>query len=192
MRKLTTSLLAALVGLALWLPSGDAQATTFREMTEVERIDEADIILRGVVDEVWTERDENGKIWTRAQVRVSRVFKGDPDMEALIVDQLGGEWAGLRMEVGAATRYSQGEEVVLFLAQLRNGRVVTQSMGLGKWTIRIEPWGGREVVQQFMVPTSEPYDHRFIPAPSKDGRVFFSDFEQRIVARVNAAPVEVK
>jgi len=192
MRKLLFGAAVALMGAALVAAPGDAQATTFKELTEAERVDLADMIVRGTVTEVWTERDDRGVIWTRAQVEVSSVLKGDATIDALIVDQLGGEWAGLRMQVGGAARFSAGEDAVLFLAnQETNGRVLLQSMGLGKWTVRIDPHSGQEIVQRFMPPMNEDYDHRFIPAPAKEDRLFFADFEDRIVSRAQA-PAEVK
>lgn len=184
---------AALLSGALVLAPGTAHATTFKELTEAERIDLADLIVRGTVTEVWSERDDRGVIWTRAQVEVDHVLKGDRDLDALVIDQLGGEWAGLRMNVGGAARFSAGEQAVFFLAdQESKGRLLLQSMGLGKWTIRIDPHSGREIVQQFILPLHEDYDHRFIPTPAQEDRLFLSDFEGRIEARLAQPALEVK
>jgi hypothetical protein len=193
MRKLLFGAAAVLLGSAIALTSGDAHATTFKELTSDQRVDLADLIIRGTVTEVWTERDDRGVIWTRAQVDVSSVIKGNQDADALIIDQLGGEWGGVRMSVGGAARFSQGEEGLFFIAE-NNGktRFLLQSMGLGKWTIRIDPHSGREIVQQFMAPLNEDYDHRFIPAPAKEDRVFLSSFEERIQTRLAQPSVEVK
>ncbi len=184
---------AALLGGALVLAPGTAHATTFKELTEAERVELADLIVRGTVTEVWTERDDRGVIWTRAQVEVDQVLKGDRNLDALVLDQLGGEWAGLRMNVGGAARFSAGEQAVFFIAdQGTKGRLMLQSMGLGKWTIRIDPHSGQEIVQQFILPLHEDYDHRFIPTPAKEDRVFLADFEGRIRTHLQQPTPEVK
>ena len=185
------AVIASLGGL-LGLASPTADATTFRKMTQQERIDAAELIVRGTITEVWTERDDRGRIWTRAQVEVAEELKGSAP-SVLVIDQLGGRYAGLRAEISGAARFSPGEDTVMFLATIKKGtRYTLQSMGLGKYTVRIDPHTGREVVQQFFPSLDDDYDHRFIPAPRDGQQVFLSDFETTILDRVEIAPTEVK
>ena len=125
-------------------------------------------------------------------LQVSEELKGSAP-SVLVIDQLGGRYAGLRAEVSGAARFSPGEDTVMFLATIKKGtRYTLQSMGLGKYTVRIDPHTGREVVQQFFPSLDDDYDHRFIPAPRDGQQVFLSDFETTILDRVEIAPTEVK
>ena len=45
----------------------------------------SELIVHGTVVEVWTERDDRGGIWTRAQVDVDEVYKGDTSLSAVVV-----------------------------------------------------------------------------------------------------------
>lgn len=191
MRHLLHGVGAAAVGLLLTATPLDANATQFLQLTPEEAIDRADLIVRGTVTEVWTERDERGRVWTRAQVEVSHSFKGE-SREALIVEQIGGTFAGVPTLVAAAAEFSAGEEVLMYLDESRDGRLRLQRMGYGKWTVRIDPHSGSEVVQQFFAPAGQTYDHRFIPAPALSDRVFLTDFTDRIEQRIATTSLEVK
>ncbi len=191
MKHLLQGLGAAAVGLLLSVAPLDANATQFLQLTPEEAIDRADLIVRGTVTEVWTERDERGRVWTRAQVEVTERFKGD-SRDAIIVEQIGGTFAGIPTMVAAAAEFSAGEEVVMYLDESRDGRLRLQRMGYGKWTVRIDPHSGAEVVQQFFAPAGQTFDHRFIPAPALSDRVFLSDFTDRIEQRIATTSLEVK
>ncbi len=190
MRSLLVPLAAVASGWAL--SATDAEATTLRTLNTGEMVGLADLIVRGTVAEVWTERDANGVIWTRAQVTVEHVYKGDPATDLLIVDQLGGSWAGLRSDVFSAARFSADEDVLLFIDQgERSGRNLSPGMMNGKYTIRLDPYSRAPIVQRFAPSADRPYDHRFIPLPPAGQRVPLADFEAQINGFV-AAPVEVK
>ena len=175
---------ALFLAFAVASPAG---ATSFREMTTDERVDAADLIVRGTVQEVWVERDERGALWTRSQVEVERVYKGDPSTETIIVDQLGGELAGVRMVMEGSARFSPGEEVVLMLANRGQGRLVPVSMAFGKFTIRLDPYTQAEIVQQTLSPHHLPYDHRFLPLPEAKNRQPVAELERLISRRVEAS-----
>ena len=81
-----------ILALASSLYAHDASATSMVELTRHQMVDAADYVVRGTITETWTEPDARGTIWTRAQLVVSRVYKGEPEMDAVIVDQLGGQF----------------------------------------------------------------------------------------------------
>jgi hypothetical protein len=191
MRHLLHGVGAAVVGLLLTAAPLDANATQFLQLTPEEAIDRADLIVRGTVTEVWTERDDRGRVLTRAQVEVAQSLKGDAG-EAFVVDQIGGIWAGIPTLVAGAAEFSAGEEVVMYLDRANDGRLRLQRMGYGKWTVRVDPHTGAEIVQQFFAPPGHAYDHRFIPAPALSDRVFLSDFTDRIEQRIATTSLEVK
>ncbi|MDP6931291.1 MAG: hypothetical protein QGG40_00175, partial [Myxococcota bacterium] len=126
-------------GLVLGLGlSGIAQSTTLAPLSTEQLVDASDYIVRGTVTQVWTTRDSDGRIWTRAQFEVERTFKGQPDA-GLVIDQAGGSLSGVTTRVGGAARFSPGEEAVLFLEELDSGHLVTVGMFQGKYTVQLDP-----------------------------------------------------
>ncbi|MEC7947772.1 MAG: hypothetical protein VX265_09415 [Myxococcota bacterium] len=174
----------------------DAAATTFMKTTLEQRVDMADVIVRGTVTEVWTERDDNGVIWTRAQVEVDRVLKGDADLETVVVDQLGGEWAGMHMAMPGASRYSVGEDLVVMVQELESGYMAPVGMFQGKYTVAMDPRIREKIAVRFYVANHRKYDHRFAPLPDESDVVTVADLESRILDAVRKpgapASVEVK
>jgi hypothetical protein len=174
----------------------DAAATTFMKTTLEQRVGMADVIVRGTVTEVWTERDDQGVIWTRAQVEVDHVLKGDADLETVIVDQIGGEWAGMHMAIPGASRYSPGEELLVMLDELDSGYMAPVGMFQGKYTVTMDPRLREKVAVRFHVGNHRKFDHRFVPLPAEADAVTVSALESRILDAVHAptapAAVEVK
>ena len=177
--RVRTLLIAALVAAVGVASAPDAEATSFRQMTFEQRVDMADVIVRGTVDEVWTERDDVGRIWTRAQLSVEQTYKGEA-RDALIVDQLGGTYAGMRMPMDGAARFSEGEEIVVILDKIGGDRLSPIGMVHGKFTIMLDPYTHAHIIHQFHVPLHKAYDHRFIPLPAEGNRLPLVDFEDRI------------
>ena len=161
----------------------EAEAS-FKKMSTVEMVDAADMIVRGTVVETWTEVGEHGRIWTRAQINIIESYKGAGDARSIVVDQLGGEYGGVRMHIDSAAQFSHGEEIVIFLDELRSGKLCPISMFAGKWTVRLDPYTQTKIVQRFTVEAGAEYDHRFIPLPSPSARIYLSDFKTTINDRV--------
>ena len=174
----------------------DATATTFMKTTLEQRVEMADVIVRGTVAEVWTERDDQGVIWTRAQIEVSDVLKGDSDLETVVVDQIGGEWAGMHMAMAGASRYSPGEEIVVMLDELDSGYMAPVGMFQGKYTVTMDPRLRQKVAVRFHVANHRKFDHRFVPLPAESEALTVVALESRIRDAVKApvapASVEVK
>jgi hypothetical protein len=164
-----------------------AHATTFAPTTQEERIDAAELIVRGVIREVWAEEDASGMIWTRAQVDVQRVYKGKVNENTIIIEQLGGTYAGRTVRVDGVARFDVNEDVVLLLDRRKNGNLRTVGMTMGKFTVRLDPYSRREIVQQVQIPLERAYDHRFIPLPPEGERFALSDLEAKIQRRVEAS-----
>lgn len=174
-----TSALALFFGL-----QGSAGATSMVRLSTDQMTDASDLIVRGEVVEVWTEVDARGAVWTRAQVLVDEVLKGDPATEAVVVDQMGGTWGGVTTVVHGAARFDVGEEAVLFLDQLGSGRVVPVGMLQGKFTVRLDPATREELAQRVVMPPSASYDHRFLPLPSAADRLTVDTLETQVRDRL--------
>lgn len=159
-----------------------ASATTLAQTTEAERIARADLILRGTVVEMWSEKDAEGRIFTRVMIEPSEVWKGQAPDGAVVVTQPGGEFGTTRAIVDGAPRYNVGEEVVMLLAQKAafNDWVVV-SLIQGKYTVRLDPYSREEIVQQTIVPEHIPYDSRFLPFPTDENKVFLTDLKARVL-----------
>jgi hypothetical protein len=193
MIRRTLLALLAVVGVGAVGVVQPAHATTIMKTTESERIQMADLILRGQVVEMWTERNQQGRIVTRVMVQPGEVFKGEAPDGTIVVTQPGGTLAGQHIGIQGGARFDVGEEVILLLQHKeRTDSWVTISMGYGKYTIRLDPYSRREVVQQYFVPAHVDYDHRFLPFPAESQKVFADEFQTRILDTVaGRLPVEV-
>ena len=172
------SLLAAVaaLGLGVLAPSSAALATTFAQSTEAERVARADLAIHGTVVEMWTEQDTNGHVVTRVMIDPESVLKGDAPDGAIVVTQPGGELAGLRTIVDGTARFNVGEQVVVLLQHKeRFDTFVLVNMVQGKYSIRLDPHTHREVVQQIVVAPHLEFDHRFLPFPAEEDKVFLDD-----------------
>jgi hypothetical protein len=189
------TLLAMLTMASLWTAgiSQLAHATTIMKTTESERFQMADLIVRGQVVEMWVEQNAQGRSVTRVMVQPTEVLKGVAPDGPVTVTQPGGNVSGVHTLVEGSARYDVGEEVFLLLEhkELTNS-FVTISMGYGKYTVRLDPYTRREVVQQYFVPAHVDYDHRFLPFPAEGQKVFADTFQTKILDVVSGRlPVEV-
>lgn len=187
MRKLTLALLVAipvatLATIAAQSPT--AQARSVANLSPDQMVDASELIVRGTVSEVWTEKDAEGSIWTLASVEVQRVLKGDSTTRSVIVHQHGGSETGEGLTLSVYTRFSPGEEALLYLDQSKTGAWRVVGGDIGKFTVRIDPDNGREMLVRAAVGQEWHYDHRFIPHPPVDQRVYADDVEAQIQSRV--------
>ena len=163
-----------------------AQATTVAPLDVEQLTDGATWIVRGVVNKSWTELDDDGHVWTRHRLDVKRVFKGPSQPSQLIVDSYGGTHGELQMHVWSAPRFSVGEEVLVFLDEVAEGRLTPLAMHLGKYTLRRAPGDSRQHVVRFQVAPSQAYDARFIPHPALDDRIYLDDLLETVEERMRA------
>lgn len=166
------------------LTATDAGATSMARLSTEQLVAASELIVHGTVVEVWTERDERGAIWTRAQLEVDRVYKGDASLDVVVVDQRGGSYGGLVDFVEDAPRYSVGEETVVFLETLGNGHTVSVGMVQGKFNVTMDPYQKKKIVQHFTTPYGTAYDGRFAPLPPAASRVTLESLELSIEAAV--------
>lgn len=159
-------------------------ATTMVKLTTDQMVDASDTVVRGTITEVWTEEDAKGIVWTRAQLEVSEVYKGNNVKSAYVIDQMGGRFGGNTTTVAGRAQFSPGEEGVFFLEQFRSGRITTVGLSQGKFTLRLDPYSRELIVQRYASGSATGYDHRFIPLPTEENRVFLVDLVDSIEKRV--------
>ena len=174
--------LSLLLAVAVASPSG--QAHVLIPLTVEQMTDASDYIVRGTVDAIWVDLDDRGNHWTRVQVEVDRVIKGPPDLDALQLDVMGGALNGEATIIAHTPRFSEQEEVLLFAELTKSGKLVPTGWSQGKYTIRIDPDDGREMLVRFNPAIWQPYDHRFIPHPPPADRVYLEDLLSQVGARM--------
>lgn len=170
---------AALGGLAT-----DAHAGALAGLTLEQKVDASTYIVRGTVTEVWSVKTDDGQVWTRARLDVSETMKGPDAPSELVVDSIGGWWNGQLFHAQLGARYSQGEELVVFLDKISGERLTPVEMYRGKYTIRRAPGESRKHVVQYHVKPHAAYDHRFLPHPSPSDRLYLDDLVDGIAGRL--------
>lgn len=186
-RILTSAVFAiclAVISVSIPMGSPTASATTIAPLTDVQMTDAATHIVRGEVTEVWTELDSQDLLWTRARLSVSQVLKG-PDVDELIIDSLGGISADQIATVEGAARFSEGENVLVFLDTISEGRLTPVSMFRGKYTIRRAPGERKSYVRRWHGRLNSNYDARFLPHPPAKKRVYLDDLVDQVQARLD-------
>lgn len=111
-----------------------ARATIVLDLDLGQLAQRAHHVVRATVIDQATQWDAQHKPVTLTRLRVSRRFKGEAAAE-LVVRQPGGVVDGLEMRVAGAARFSSGEDVVVFLEESADGRVVPLTMGGGKFAV---------------------------------------------------------
>ena len=188
---LRSALFGAVLALASpigWLPLESAQATSFAPMTTEQLVDASDFVIRGTVEQVWTELDEREHVWTRARITVAHALKGADAPAEVIVDSLGGSYGAYETTLPGHAVFSAGEEVVAFLSRTDSGRLVPVAKFLGKYTVRRAPGEHTSYVMRWQ-PSDHPvapYDARFIPHARPEDRVALDDLLAAIETRVQA------
>ncbi len=169
--------------LTLGVSTAQVNATTMSPLTQDQMTDASDLVVRGIVTETWTERDDIGRIWTRVQVEVNDTFKGDA-VEGVLISQMGGVYANDYQPMHGAPVFDVGEEGYFFLEHLEGGYTGVVGWWQGKYTVRLDPDSGQEMLVRFVVSQDAWYDHRFIPHPDVADRIYVDDFEAGLKTRV--------
>jgi hypothetical protein len=178
---------AALAGLALLLATaaGPARATTFAELSLEQYTDAATYVVEGTVTEVWTELDpESSYVWTRARVDVTDVLKGHDLPSEIIVDSIGGTFGNYSMNIPGQAVFSEGEQIFVFLDKLSDDRLVPVSKFLGKYTIRRATGDTRQYARTWHPHQGDVFDHRFLPHPDPENRLYVDDLRDLVRTRV--------
>jgi len=126
-------------------------------------------------------------VWTRAAIAVSDVLKGPDQPAELIVDSIGGTFEDRTVDVEQAARFTETEDVLLFLDTIKGGtRLTPVSMYLGKYTVRRVNGDDRLLAQTFTVRPGVVYDGRFIPPPPAGSRVYLDDVIDQVETHLDA------
>jgi hypothetical protein len=100
------------------------------------------LIVHGTVVSKSCQRDPAGRIYTKVDLRVSEVWKGDWTRDQLCVVHGGGILGEERVEVSGQVEYQMGEQVVAFLVFNQRGEGVTLGLAQGKFHVWKDPANG--------------------------------------------------
>jgi hypothetical protein len=195
MRALAAAMLLTVTSPLLAVITADAaHATSIAPLSVEQMTDASTYVVRGRVTRVWTELDAGGVVWTRAELAVARTFKGPDAPETLIVDAMGGEAGGVALWMDGMPRFSEGEDILVFLDSIRHDtRLTPVGAFTGKYTVRRPPHETRSIAVPYEVRPAVRYDARFLPVPPREQWVFVDDLEaqvhRRVVAGWDGAPI---
>jgi hypothetical protein len=128
---LTTPLLRALVVVPLSINDLTAKAA---------------LIVQGTVVSQSCQRDAEGRIYTKVELRIADVWKGTPSSNPLAIVHGGGILGEERVVVSGQVSYHIGEEVVAFLVINPRGEAVTLGLAQGKFRISKDSVTGKSFV----------------------------------------------
>lgn len=122
------------VALAVGLALG-AQATLFVPLGLGDLAKKADLVVHGVVLAKHSEADPQGRIFTKVELQVIEVWKGEVKGSPLTVVHGGGEVNGRRSMVTGQVDYQPGQETVAFLVRNARGEAVTLGLAQGQFQV---------------------------------------------------------
>jgi hypothetical protein len=163
-----------------------AEATTLAPLSVEQMTDASTYIVRGTVTQTWTDADSQGWVWSHARVAISDVLKGPDSPSEIVVSQPGGSYQDKFTEAEGAARFTDTEEVLLFLDTIHGGRdYAPVAMFLGKYTIKRVPHETRYAALRYTAPYTKTYDGRFLPVPAPEKREYVDDILTRVNARLD-------
>src|SRR5574341_811010 len=123
------------VVVAVLLPACPAGATVVPRLRLDDLAGQAAIVARSRILRHWSAWDAGGKfIWTHYVLEVNDAIKGSPP--ALVtISEPGGTVGPITMQIAGVTRFSDLEEVVVFLHRTPLGHWRTYGYGQGKFTV---------------------------------------------------------
>ncbi|MBM3832982.1 MAG: hypothetical protein FJ403_06875 [Verrucomicrobia bacterium] len=126
--------LAFFFWLALFL-SSPLEAVVMIPLSLADLTARADAVVRGVVLSKECQRDASGRIYTKVELKVSEVWKGQLPSERLTVVHGGGVLGRERVEIAGQVEYKAGEEVVTFVVFNQRHEAVTLGLAQGKFHV---------------------------------------------------------
>jgi hypothetical protein len=125
------------------------QATTLQKLSFDRLIEEADLIIKGRVEELKTRQvSDRRSMITIITVSIERQFKG-PQVSSVTIEQPGGSLGDIAQGVPGLPEFSSGEEVIVFLKRQRGGAFNIVGGKQGKFTAKTQPGSREEVVEDF-------------------------------------------
>lgn len=168
---------AALISFLL---SGTVRGSQFIPLSVDELTARSSIVLHGTVVSKTCLRDGEGRIYTRVEVAVSDVWKGNVASNRFTIVQGGGILGEEKVTVSGQVEYRPGEEMVAFLVLNQRGEGVTLGLMQGKFEVHRETTTGAKYARNlFHGRGSEKIDRAAQPQTGT-GRLALSELKRRV------------
>jgi hypothetical protein len=132
--------------LALWLGAVClAQGVIWDPLSIADLTRKAEVVVQAKVVRKNALLDEAGAIYTRIELQVLEVWKGQVTVSPLIVVQGGGRVGNLETRVSGQANFQIGEEIVVFLVHNARGQAVTIGLAQGKFLVSKDPDTGERL-----------------------------------------------
>jgi hypothetical protein len=134
---------------ALLLFACITQAVQMVPLSIQQLTDRANLILHGRVAAATVQRDPQGRIYTRIELNVTEVWKGDSALKSFVIVQAGGVLGDEAVTVDGQEKFAIGEEVVLFLVLNARGEGVVVGLAQGKFKVTTDARGEKSAHNRF-------------------------------------------
>ena len=177
-----------MLGMGVLWPSL-AVSTVVRWLTEQEMVAIANVVVRGYVNNVDTEK-RDGLIFRRVYLEVLRGYKADEKLGPTFeLSVLGGTFREETLNIPGSSEFRIGEEVIVF-AEAAGGYFVELGIGLGKY--RVERGSGVALVYRELgavqFATMKGGRAQFVSRPEIDTTAQLHAFEHLLEERVRGGP----
>jgi hypothetical protein len=123
-----------------------AWGSTAEKLSLDQLIERSDVIARGRVADIKTQRSGQGSVSTLINITVEKQFKG-ARLASVAVEQRGGAMGDVALAVPGSAKFSAGEDVIVFLAHRREGLFTVVGGPQGKFTAQIG--AGGDTIENF-------------------------------------------
>jgi len=129
--------------------AGLVRGSTVEKLSFDRLIDEADVIVKGRVEEVKTRPASDRRfVTTVVTVSVVSQFKG-AEVSSITIDQPGGSMGDVVQGVPGLPEFSAGEDVIVFLKRQRSGAYSIVGGKQGKFSAKTQPGSNQEVAEDY-------------------------------------------
>jgi len=134
------------VSFVLCAPIPPARAVQMEPLSVEQLARQSALVVHGTVLGKSCQRDPAGRIFTRVELQVVEVWKGEAATNRVTVVQGGGILGGQKATVSGQVEYGIGEEVVAFLVINSRGEGVTLGLAQGKFHVSQDENSGERLV----------------------------------------------
>ena len=144
----TRIVIVAAMTAILAIGCADVSASRVVHMSARQMADNSVLVVTGRVSGVesyWNEK--NTKIFTKTTITIDETFKGDRRARIELI-QLGGIVGNIKVNVEGALKWTEDEEVLLFLEPYDAGTYQVSGLSQGKFLVERDPDTGERYVSR--------------------------------------------
>lgn len=151
----------------LCLLSTSAKATTAVMLTDDELAISSRVIVVGEVRSVTRAWDDTHNLaWTYVEVYCERLLKGELQNRTIVLKQLGADFADSGFHVFGQPKFTNGQQMLLYLNSSGDGSLHVAHNFMGKFNIETDPSSGQALISRSL----QDSDVEFL-AVRKEGEV---------------------